>query len=360
MRTSPLLIPLALLLASCVQTYDLQETVTAPEQRKLGFDISVTRDGEKVNPGRIATRSAISDNTMVDASAITATMDINRPFSLIGIEKDSRSVLIDNAPVYSSSSGSYSLYLDNEILNIPSKVLLSAYYPHVADLHYGENHYSIPFSAAETEAGPLVSKTAERSIHELNILPLEFGHITNDIGFKICDVTPREELQGLIHLRKITAYHIASAGVYVNDLLLSRGNWSYQGYYRNVVVFEGDTAVEVGMSNEKFVGHSTLVDRMAESSRFYAIPDEIVVGRQYVEVEFDVDGFYIGEEYYKPLPNQVYKYMIYGLLPNNVMVPGKQYTFHIGLDLSSIYKDITFTASIGEWETKIYENNDDF
>ena len=55
MRTSPLLIPLALLLASCVQTYDLQETATPPEQRKLGFDISVTREGEKVHPGRIAT-----------------------------------------------------------------------------------------------------------------------------------------------------------------------------------------------------------------------------------------------------------------------------------------------------------------
>ncbi|MCR4568835.1 MAG: hypothetical protein K5661_00365 [Bacteroidales bacterium] len=360
MRTSPLLIPLALLLVSCVQTYDLQETVTAPEQRKLGFDISVTREGEKVHPGRIATRSAVSGGTMVDASAITATMDINRPFSLIGIEKDSRSVLIDNTPVYSNSSGNYSLYLDNEILNIPSKVLLSAYYPHVRDLKYGEDHYTIPFSVSETEAGPLVSKTVERSINELNMLPLEFGHITNDIGFKICDITPREELQGLIHLRKLTAYHVASAGVYMNDLVLSRGNWSYQGYYRNVTVFEGDVPVEVGMANEKFVGHSTLVDRMAESSRFYAIPDEIAIGRQYVEVEFDVDGFYIGEEYYKPLPNQVYKYMIYGLLTNNEMVPGKQYTFHIGLDLSSIYKDITFTASIGEWETKIYENNDSF
>ena len=39
---------------------------------------------------------------------------------------------------------------------------------------------------------------------------------------------------------------------------------------------------------------------------------------------------------------------------------GKQYTFHIGLDLSSVYKQITFTPSVSEWETKIYENNDDF
>ncbi len=39
---------------------------------------------------------------------------------------------------------------------------------------------------------------------------------------------------------------------------------------------------------------------------------------------------------------------------------GKQYTFHIGLDLSSVYHQITFAPSVSEWETKIYENNEDF
>ena len=52
--------------------------------------------------------------------------------------------------------------------------------------------------------------------------------------------------------------------------------------------------------------------------------------------------------------------MLYGLLPDNVFVYGKQYTFHLRLDLSRIYHEITFAPSVGEWETKIYENNDDF
>ena len=39
---------------------------------------------------------------------------------------------------------------------------------------------------------------------------------------------------------------------------------------------------------------------------------------------------------------------------------GEQYTFHIGLDLSSVYHKITFAPSVGDWETKIYENNDTF
>ena len=73
-----------------------------------------------------------------------------------------------------------------------------------------------------------------------------------------------------------------------------------------------------------------------------------------------IEGFEIGGTHYPPLENQVAKYMLYGLLPNNEFVYGKQYTFHIGLDLSSVYKEITFDASVSEWETHIYENNDDF
>ncbi len=52
--------------------------------------------------------------------------------------------------------------------------------------------------------------------------------------------------------------------------------------------------------------------------------------------------------------------MLYGLLPNNEFIYGRQYTFHIGLDLSSVYHTITFAPSVSDWETKIYENNDTF
>jgi len=84
------------------------------------------------------------------------------------------------------------------------------------------------------------------------------------------------------------------------------------------------------------------------------------MGVQYVEVHFDVDGFSIGGEEYLPMKDQVLKYMIYGLLPGNTMIPGKQYTFHIGMDLSSLYHPIDFSASVSGWETKIYESNQDF
>ena len=59
-------------------------------------------------------------------------------------------------------------------------------------------------------------------------------------------------------------------------------------------------------------------------------------------VGFELDGYY-----YEPMKGQVAKYMLYGLLPDNKFVYGKQYTFHIGLDLSSVYHEITFAPSVG-------------
>lgn len=328
--------------------------------RKLGFEISVIRDGVKLPTNKQSTKAG--EDSLATQSNMIATMDVNRPFALIGIEEASGTLLLDNVAVYSNQSKKYQTVLDNGLLEIQDLVQFSAYYPHVRDISYEKSlqAYSIPYALSETEAGPLVSKTVERSLNMLNTLPLEFRHITNDIGFKVYDVTPWEDLQGLIHLKKLTAYHVASAGVYVNDILLSRGIWNYQGYYRDVVVFEGDAPVGVGTAGKRFVGQDALVESMDESHRFYAIPDEIEMGLQHVEVLFDVDGFKVGEEPFAPLKDQVMKFMIYGVLPGNTMEPGKQYTFHLGLDLSSIYHEICFAPSVSGWETKIYESNTDF
>ena len=109
----------------------------------------------------------------------------------------------DGKVVTKTGSGSYSGYFDSFMWGESNKINFSAYYPHVGSVSYGagNENYSIPYSVQETEAGPLVSKTVQKAIDQLNMVPLVFQHITNDIGFKICDVTPKEELQGLIHLR---------------------------------------------------------------------------------------------------------------------------------------------------------------
>ena len=205
-----------------------------------------------------------------------------------------------------------------------------------------------------------MSKTVEKAVNQLNMIPLVFQHITNDIGYKICDVTSDPQLQGLIHLRKLTATNVAQAGIFINDIQGGSGNWHRQGFYRKIVVFEGDAVLGVGSENEKFVGYDDLVDHMVDSHRYYSIPDRIEVGKQCVEVEYDVDSFKIDGYTYGALKNRTAKFMLYGLLPQNTFEYGKQYTFHLGLDLTDIYKQISFTASVSDWETRIYENNDDF
>ena len=352
---------LAIIAIACNKLEAMPTLPDAPPvstQKKINFDVLVTRDGKVLTKAGMGVTKAGA----FDDADQNATLDADIPFGLIGIDRERGELLIDNVRVYQDASGQHTGLFDDYLWSASNKINFSAYYPHVNKVTYGANlaDYSISYSIKDTEAGPLVSKTVERAINQLNMVPLEFQHITNDIGFKICDATPQKELQGLIHVRKITATNVASAGVFTNDMNGNGGSWGRQGYYRKEVVFEGDAKVGVGSENEKFVGYDSLVDRMMESHRYYSIPDDIELGKQVIEVVYDVEGFTLNGFYYHPLEGQVAKYSLYGLLPNNEFVYGKQYTFHLGLDLSSVYHEITFAPSVAGWETKIYENNDTF
>lgn len=350
-----LLIAVAASAISCALDIDSDEPSREARKKEISFPVNVTRDGEAIP------QEALTKSEAVETGDKIATMDTSIPFGIVGVDFESGALILDNERV-SYSDGLYRGFFENGLWEMPSVVSFSAYYPYVNSLDYGDEYksYSIPFSSADTEAGPLVSKTVQSAVDKLNMIPLEFQHITNDIGFKICDVTTDPNLQGLIHLKKVTAHNIASAGIFVNDLEYGMGAWQRRGYYRNEEVFNGDAVVGVGMENEKFIGRDALVPHMVDSHRFYAVPDDLLMGKQYVEVEFDIDGFDIGGFHYEPLKNQKVKYMLYGVLPDNVMVYGKQYTFHLGLDTGKFFHQISFTASVSDWETKIYENNDDF
>lgn len=355
------LIPLAcaaitLMAASCVSILDTSSGEPSSSQRQISFPVTVTREGQPI-PDAAITKGGPGAET----SNMVATMDQSIPFGVIGIDMESGSLLIDNESVY-SSEGQYKGFFDAALWEIPATVSFSAYYPYVNNIVYSDDleSYSIPFTKAETEAGPLLSKTVQAAIDQLNMVPLEFQHITNDIGYKICDITVDPQLQGLIHLRKVVATRVASAGIFVNDLVAGEGFWHRRGYFRDVVIFEGDALVGVGMENEKFIGKTDLVERMVDSHRYYAIPDEIEMGKQCVEVTFDVDPFTIENFTYPALKDQHAHFMLYGILPDNVFVYGKQYTFHLGLDTGKLYQAITFDAAVSDWETKIYEDNDEF
>jgi len=363
MRVSPkyrILVPAALLAmaVSCVELDDAPTFKEAPSgKQKMDFSIMVTREGQEVEEAR----TGIMTRSSVDGTDKIATMDTGIPFGLVGIDYENGRLVLDNAAVASDGT-LYSGTFDNYLWEASERISLSAYYPHVEAVTYGDEleNYTIPYSVKDTEAGPLVSKTVEQAVNQLNMIPLVFQHITNDIGYKIADITPDEQLQGHIHIRKVTATNVAQAGIFINDILNNTGSWHRQAYYRNVVVFEGDARLDAGMENEKFIGYDSLVDRLADSHRYYSIPDDIEIGKQCVEVIYDVESFQIGGFTYQALNNQVARFMLYGLLPGNTFVYGKQYTFHLGLDLSKIYKQVSFSASVSDWETSIYENNDDF
>lgn len=347
----------ALALSSCTLDLDTPDSDNGTGKRKISFPVKVTRDGQAIPEGAITK----TKGDIYESEDRIATMDKSRSFGLVGVDFETGTLILDNEAV-GTVSGQYQGFFDKGLWDIPTVVSFSAYYPHVANLIYGDEYatYSIPFSNADTEAGPLVSKTVQSALDQLNMVPLEFQHITNDIGFKICDVTVDPALQGLIHLRKVVATKIASAGIFVNDIQAGDGFWHRRGYYRDELVFEGDAKVGVGMENELFIGRSSLVPRMADSYRFYAIPDEIMMGKQCVEVTYDVEEFTLNGFTYSALTNQKANYMLYGILPDNVMAYGRQYTFHLGLDTGKLYKEITFDATVSDWETKIYENNDEF
>ena len=351
--------PFALIAASaavlsCSMDLDTPDMPRNGGRKQISFPVEVTRDGEKIPEGAI-TKGEFEESDKI------ATMDKSKSFGLVGVDFETGTLLLDNEEV-SYSGGLYRGFFENGLWDSPNTISFSAYFPHVGNLVYGEDYatYSIPFNNAETEAGPLVSKTVQAAVDQLNMVPLEFQHITNDIGFKICDVTTDPNLQGLIHLRKVTCTKVASAGIFVNDIQAGSGFWHRRGYYRDEVVFEGDAPVGVGMENEMFIGRETLVPRMADSYRFYAIPDELVMGKQTVEVIYDVEAFTLNGFTYGELKNQRANYMLYGVLPDNIMAYGKQYTFHLGLDTGKLYHEITFAPSVSDWETKIYENNDEF
>lgn len=345
---------------SCAMKIDTPETVNQdPSKKQVTFPVNVTRDGQAIPTGAI-TKGGNGDNAVTDADMI-ATMNKDIPFGIVGIDLESKELILDNEAVY-TNGGQYKGFFDAGLWYLPFTITLSAYYPYVNNVVYGEelDTYSIPFTSAETDAGPLISKTVQCAVSEMNMVPLEFRHITNDIGFKICDVTTDPNLQGLIHLRKVTSTYVASAGIFVNDIELGNGYWHRRGYYRDVVVFEGDAKVGVGMENELFIGKDKLVSRLAESHRYYGIPDEIQMGKQTVEVLYDVESFTLNGFTYPAIKDQTAHYMLYGVLPDNIFVYGKQYTFHLGLDTGKLYPEITFAASVSGWETKIYEQNDEF
>lgn len=355
-------------ITSCTVNESMDTFDGFEDKKDVSFDVVISKDG------RIGTRGESGYDSYVTDNDQEARLDPSKPFGLMAIDPRSNAILINNERVFEHSGVRSATFSSTNWYSTES-ILLSAYYPYVDETTFlsGNRTYMIPFSQEDTHAGPLVSRPVQRSTSYLDVIPLVFRHITNDIGFRVCDITYDPGLQGHIRIRKLSAHNVATEGYYIDSLGNDGGRWVQKVICEEVEVFKGNSRVGVGTENELFVGYDNLVSDRSLSSRFYSVPDEIKMGKQYIEVVFDVDAFDYNGQHFKELKNQVQKFPIYGVLPGNSYICGKQYTFHLGLDLGTLYQPIEFTASVGEWqnqyavdinsvwgENKIYEDNDYF
>lgn len=353
---------------SCTANDEFQSFDGFEKSKDVSFDIAITRDG------KISTRSDGGYGNIVTETDKDAKLDPSKPFGLMGVDPQTYEVLINNQRVF-ETAGIRSATFDSRNWHSTENIMLSAYYPYVDETEFmnGNRAYVIPYHAEETKAGPLVSNSVQHRLSYLDIIPLVFRHITNDIGFRICDITFDPQLQGHIRLRKLSAHNFATEGFYLDSIGNNNGMWIQKTVCPEIGVFEGNARVGCGAENEMFVGFDNLVSDRKLSSRFYAVPEDIKMGKQYIEVVFDVDEFEYDGHKYKELKNQVQKFPLYGVLNGNSCICGKQYTFHLGLDLGTLYQPIEFTASVSDWEhnygvdinsvwgeNKIYEDNDFF
>ena len=358
----------ALIIVSCTPNDNFDSFDGLDKNKDVSFDITITRDGQ------VRTRSEGGYDNFATDQDLVAKLDPNKPFGLMGIDARTSAVLINNERVFETAGIRSATFNASNWYSVES-ILMSAYYPYVNETEFmsGNRTYIIPYSAEDTQAGPLVSQSVERRASYLDVIPLVFRHITNDMGFRVCDITFDPQLQGHIRLKNISAHNFATEGFYIDSIGNNGGRWVQKTVREDIPIFNGDARVGVGTDNELFVGHNHLVSDRSHSSRFYAVPEDIKMGKQYIEVVFDVDAFDYNGTHYKELKNQVQKFPLYGVLPGNSCICGKQYTFHMGLDLGLIYQPIEFSATVGEWENsynvdinsvwgeyKIYEDNEFF
>ena len=129
-------------LFSCTKLDDGPVMEPQSRQKRMDFDILVTRDGEVIEKGR----TGVMTRSDVDADDKLATMDTDIPFGLIGIDFEKGQLVLDNAKINGDGIG-YSTAFDGFMWNGINKLSLSAYYPYVNEVDYGSGfeNYAIPY-----------------------------------------------------------------------------------------------------------------------------------------------------------------------------------------------------------------------
>lgn len=336
----------AMITASCSREDRFSEVYYGPETHAI-FNISVFSNTRTkgIDPDSRASYDVVKTDGHIDS-------DI--PLGLVGVSSQSNGVVIDDIPVY-ERNGARMADLSISNLEGGASMNVSAFYPYVSAVsHNQDGSYVILFTPNDIKKGPLASEAVEMSCKEnFETVNLKFHHIANSIGFKVCDITDEEDLRGLIHIRKVVLHGLATEGLFVLN-----GEKSYwmmpQGKVRRgMVFFDGDAKVQYGADNASFIGENTLSDSKSGCNRVYVVPEVLMAKEHFVEILFDVDAFDYDGDLYPASAGISQIVPLSGVIPDDMFEMGLQYTFTLGLNLSSIYRPIEFSASVNDWSEKV-------
>jgi hypothetical protein len=149
-------------------------------------------------------------------------------------------------------------------------------------------------------------------------------------------------------------------GLFVVDGENSR--WVPNAKHQDIVFYEGDDQVKCGVENADYMAAGKLSTERADCNHVFVIPEELKDGKHFVEVVFDVDPFEYEGTKYRGAKGQTQIIQLSGVIPDDNMELGLQYTFVLGLNIYTVYRPIEFTASVDDWVVKFngrvldYEN----
>jgi len=356
--TSIIVAMAALMVSSCARE-DRFNTVSYDQETHTVFNISIAKN-TKTKAESKATKSYANDEyhvgtktrTVLDYSSekVHAFLKSDVAFGLVGVDNENQEILVDDQPVY-EKNGIRTANLVTSSFSSGS-MNVSAFYPYVNSVSYQQDgSYAISFTPNDIKKGPLASNAVDmRCDQDFETVHLQFHHISNSFGFKVCDITDDEQLKGLMHVRKIVLHGMPTEGLFV--VAGQDSHWVPNAKRQKITVYEGNELVNCGIENASFVTGTSLSDNREDCNHFYVVPEELKDGKHYVEVIFDVDPFDYEGTHYRGTTNKSQIIPLSGIVPGNELELGLQYTFVLGMNIYTVYRPIEFTANVENWEVK--------
>lgn len=306
------------------------------QEKHAVFNVSVVKN----------TKSSVEGPVTYIKESAYGYIDSDQPIGILGLS-NTCGVVIDGMPVYERDG------IRTADLNLSDHtepyIGITAIYPYVKDVsYYKEGSYVISFTPNDIAKGPMATDAVKLICDdESEAVNLEFHHIANSIGFKVCDITAEESLNGLIHIRKVVLQGMSIEGLFVTDGVNSK--WMTQGKRKALVFFEGDSRVGCSVQDAMYIAGSSISDKKEDCKRFYVVPEELEMGKHFVEVVIDVDEFDYDGVHYPALKGKLLRIPLWNVIPENTFEMGLQYTFTVGIDLNSLFDKIEFSASVDDW-----------